>query len=112
MLKHIVLWRYADDLDEAENRENAIKIKAGVEELRYEVDGVVALDVHIQPLAMPGGSADMCLEGIFASRDAFRAFLAHPRYIRMREFIGDCTQDRMCMDFELPPTHVNHHTLL
>lgn len=100
MLKHIVLWKFADDDDEAKRRQNAITIKAGLEELRYEAEGIVSLEVHIAPLALPTCDADICLEAVFVSRDAFRAYLAHPRHVMVRDFITNCTEDRMCMDFE------------
>lgn len=101
MLKHIAMWKMSDDEEEAVMWENAIAIKTGFEELRYEVEGVVSLEVHITPENPREEDADICLEAVFVSKDAFRAYLLHPRHILLDKFVKGCTDSTMRMEFEV-----------
>lgn len=100
MFRHIAMWRFEDDDDPVLNRENAIKIKAGLEELVYEVHGLVLLDVHIDPAKTGTANADIFMESMFENRDAYKAYLEHPRRKAVAELIESCTEEFLCMDFE------------
>lgn len=97
MFRHVAMWRFSDEFTPGQLRESAIKIKAGLEELSYEVHGVLSIDVHIDPV---NDDADIMVDSSFDSREAFRAYLGHPRHKAMEKLIEACTEDCLSMDFE------------
>ena len=103
MFRHVVLWRFEDEDDSARNREHAIQIKAGLEELVYEVHGVRKIDVHIDPVRSGDAGADMFMDSLFENRAAYLAFLESPRYVAMRKLLDSCVGERLDMDFEEDP---------
>ena len=100
MLRHVTMWKFADDDDPGENRANAITIKAGLEELAYEVHGLVSIDVYIDPARTTVSNADILLDSRFESREAFESYLVHPRHLAVKKLIDACTEEKLCMDFE------------
>ena len=103
MFRHVVLWRFDDDSDDARNRELAIHVKAGLEEMAYEVHGLRTIDVHIDPARNGSSNADVFLDAVFEDRDVYRDFLESPRYIAIKKILDSCMEERMCMDFEEEP---------
>lgn len=100
MFRHVALWKFDDDSEPGRNRECAITVKAGLEELVYEVHGLLSVDVHIDPARTPTGNADILLDAAFENREAFRAFLDHPRRRAMLDIVAEWAEERLCMDFE------------
>jgi hypothetical protein len=97
------MWRFNDEFTPGQLRENAIKIKAGLEELAYEVHGVVSIDVHIDPVRSGDGGeadADIMADSCFEHRDAYGDYLEHPRHKAMEKLIEACAEQCLCMDFE------------
>ena len=100
MFRHVVMWKFDDEHTPGQLRENAIKIKAGLEELAYEVHGLVSIDVHIDPVRGGNSDADVMLDSCFENRDAFHAYLEHPRHKAVEKLIDACAEESLCMDFE------------
>ncbi len=101
MYRHVVLWKFDEGHTPGQLRENAIKIKAGLEELAYEVHGVASIDVRIDPVRDGGGDgADIMLESCFETRDAFRDYLRHPRHRAVEKLLDGCTRECLHLDFE------------
>lgn len=107
MFRHVALWKFADGDSPGLNRQNAIKIKALLEELVYEVHGLVRLDVYIDAVHSDLAKADIYMESVFESREAFRNYLEHPRRQAAAELIEDCTDEFLCMDFEEEEIEIN-----
>lgn len=107
MFRHVALWKFTDDCTPGERREEAIKIKAGLEELAYEVHGVLSIDVHIDPVREDNDEdedrpweADILADCRFENRDAFRAYLEHQRRKAVETLIEACAEQCLAMDFE------------
>ncbi len=102
MFRHVAMWKFNDEFTPGQLRENAIKIKAGLEELAYEVHGVVSIDVHIDPLR--GGDdeeeADIIVDSCFEHRDAYEDYLEHPRHKAMEKLVEACAGESLRMNFE------------
>lgn len=96
MLRHIVTWNYKDGFSEAENKENALKIKQGLEALIY-IGGVVEIQVHINALA--SSNKDIVLNSLFESEEALANYQVHPEHKKIGAFIGFATQNRACIDY-------------
>ncbi len=104
MFKHVAMWKFADVDDPGANRVNAINIKAALEELVYEVHGLLEVEVCIEPIdAHPdrSDSADIYMECLFENREAYDDFLKHPHLLAADKLIRFCTGERLAMTFEV-----------
>ena len=97
MVRHIVAWNYKEGFSEAENRENAQKIKSELENLPRLMGGIAELTVQIQPLASSGRA--ITLNSLFLNEDALQAYQVHPEHKRVGAFVSTVTQDRICLDY-------------
>jgi hypothetical protein len=93
----MVMWNFDESLTPEQKRENAVKIKTGLEEMRYCVEGVENVRVVIDPL--PSSNADLMLDSAFASEEALAAYRGHPEHRRVLEFINSCVSGRRCVDY-------------
>jgi hypothetical protein len=98
MVRHIVLWNYADGFTPEENTQNAQKMKSLLEELPGLIDGIVELKVQINPL--PLSNRDIMLDSLFESEEALAAYIVHPEHKRVGEFVRSVTKDRACIDYK------------
>ena len=97
MVRHIVAWNYKAGFSEAENRENAQKIKSELENLTRLIGGIVELTVQTQPLASSGRA--ITLNSLFLNEQALQAYQAHPEHKRVGVFVSAVTQERICLDY-------------
>jgi hypothetical protein len=98
MIRHIVLWNYADGNTPKQNKENAIKMKELREELPSMIDGIVEIKVRINE--MSGSNRDIMLDSLFESAEALAAYIEHPEHKRVGQFVRAVTKDRACIDYE------------
>jgi hypothetical protein len=97
MVRHIVLWNYADGFSPDENIHNAQKMKGLLEELPSLIDGIIELKVQINP--MSSSNRDIMLDSLFESEEALTAYIVHPEHKRVGEFVRSVTKDRACVDY-------------
>lgn len=97
MVRHIVTWNFKDGFTENENKENALKIKLSLESLAQVIDGIVELNVHIDPL--PSSNRDLILNSLFQSEEALSTYQTHPEHQKIGTFIGAVMQNRSCVDY-------------
>ena len=45
MIKHVIIWNYPEGMSETDRILNGQKIKAGLESLKGQIDGL--LDIHV-----------------------------------------------------------------
>ncbi|MCL2355831.1 MAG: Dabb family protein [Defluviitaleaceae bacterium] len=96
MLKHIVMWNYAENFSDAENAANAQKIKHDLEAL-VALDGVIEMKVRINEL--PYSNTDIMLDSTFESEEALNAYKIHPAHVAAAEFITTALKNRTCFDW-------------
>ncbi|WP_080875803.1 Dabb family protein [Oceanobacillus timonensis] len=99
MIKHIVQWNHGEHFSEAEKKANAEKIKSELESLKEMVDGVVSIQVIINPLAT--SDRDIILDSEFETEEALQQYQIHPEHVRVSNFVKECVQDRVCVDYQL-----------
>jgi len=97
MVRHIVTWNFKEGLSEAENKENAIKIKRDLEALLHRIDGIIEIKVHID--ALPSSNRDLMLNSLFESVEALASYQSHPKHKAVSEFVGSVMQNRACFDY-------------
>ena len=98
MVKHVILWKLKDDLDDPAAVKAAIK--AGLEGLKGVVPGRLDIAVHTGGLA--SSNADLMLDSSFESETALKGYAVHPAHVavasgKVRPFV----QTRLCLDYEV-----------
>lgn len=99
MIKHIVMWNFADQAEGADKAANLAKAQTDLLALRGLVPGMGTFEVAIgaEPLEH---SYDLVLYSEFDSVEALQAYATHPRHVAVAQFIGKVRTARACMDFE------------
>ena len=95
MIKHIVLLKINDD----ENKTNAKKIKALVEDLKNHikmVDIEVGLDIGFDKSA-----SDIAIYSVFENRKDLEVYATHPKHLEVIEFIKSVAIERRAVDYEV-----------
>jgi hypothetical protein len=101
MIRHIVAWDFREEFTEKENKEYAKEIKEELENLKNLIEGIVSIDVLTEP--MFSSDADILLDLVFVSDEAYKAYIAHPEHVRVgTNVVRPRTCNRKCFDY-----HVN-----
>lgn len=99
MIKHIVMWTFADfaeGADKATNLQIARDRLAGLEGL---VPGLLTLEPVI-PVDPFEHSYDLVLYSEFDSPEALKAYATHPDHVAVGSFIKSVVTSRVCVDYE------------
>ena len=98
MVKHVILWKLKDELDDPAAVKAAIK--AGLEGLQGVVPGL--LDIAVRTEGLASSNADLMLDSSFESEAALKGYAVHPAHVavangKVRPFV----QTRLCLDYEV-----------
>ncbi len=98
MVKHVILWKLKDGLDDPAAVKAAIK--AGLEGLKGVVPGLV--DIVVRTKGLASSNADLMLDSSFESEAALKGYAVHPAHVavasgKVRPFV----QTRLCLDYEV-----------
>ena len=97
MIRHVVAWDYREGFSDAENRENALRVKTEAEALIHSVEGIVEIKVHTDLLG--SSERDVVLSSLHESEEALAAYQAHPEHQKVAAFIGTVLGNRVCVDY-------------
>ncbi len=98
MVRHIVAWNFAEGNSLEENKRNAETIKRELENLKNLIDGIISIEVLINPLS--SSDSDLMLDSIFVDEEALKAYQVHPEHVRVgTEHVRPATCNRKCVDF-------------
>lgn len=100
MVKHIILWNLKDEFS-PEEKENIKKgIKAGLESLSGQIEGLVDIKVNTEGLST--STADLMLDSTFESEEALKFYASHPLHQEVANTkVRPFTKQRSCLDFEI-----------
>ena len=98
MVKHVILWKLKDGLEDPAAVKAAIK--AGLEGLKGVVPGL--LDIVVRTEGLASSNADLMLDSSFESEAALKGYAVHPAHVavasgKVRPFV----QTRLCLDYEV-----------
>ena len=97
MIRHIVSWNYKDEFTDEQNRENARKMKDGLERLKDIIDGVIEIAVRIDLLDT--SNRVVVMNSLFESEKHLADYQVHPEHVIVSNFIGTVMKDRTCVDY-------------
>ncbi len=99
MVKHIILWQLKDELTECEKHTVKAGIKAGLEDLMGQIEGLV--EIKVQSECLTSSNADVMLYSVFENEDALKAYAVHPAHVEVADTkVRPYTKTRLCLDFE------------
>lgn len=98
MVKHIVLWNFAESLTDAEKDEAGAKMKALLEPIRELVPG--AVEIQVLRNELPSSNRDVALVSVFETVEALSAYQNHPAHVEAGKYVRSVTCDRACIDYE------------
>lgn len=99
MVRHIVLWNFAEGLSDAQRAEAGAKMRALLEPIRELVPGAVEIRVLSNQLA--SSNRDIALVSTFETVEALSAYQNHPAHVEAGKYVRSVTCNRACMDYEL-----------
>lgn len=97
MVKHMILWKLKDEVQDKETVK--AEIKSGLEGLKGVVPGIVELVV--QTHGLPSSNADLLLDSSFVDEDALKGYATHPDHVAVaNERVRPYAEIRLCLDYE------------
>lgn len=97
MVKHIVMWNFAAELEEKQKEEAKVKIKLLLEPIKELVPG--AVDIQVICNELPGSNRDIALVSLFETEEALAVYQNHPAHVEAGKYIRSVTCNRACMDY-------------
>ncbi|MBQ8566620.1 MAG: Dabb family protein [Clostridia bacterium] len=98
MVKHMIVWKLKDDI---ENKEaTALNIKSALEGLVGKIDGLTKMEIIIDKL--PSSSGDIMMDSEFESNDALMAYQQHPLHVEIANgIVRPSVSARLSLDYEV-----------
>ncbi|CAL8976831.1 hypothetical protein PROP_02037 [Propionicimonas sp. T2.31MG-18] len=99
MIKHIVMWTFADEAGGAGKKANLETARDRLLGLRGLVPGLLTLEPVI-PVDPFEHSYDLVLYSEFTTPEALRDYATHPDHVAVGAFIRAAATTRVCVDYE------------
>ena len=100
MVKHINLWKYREDLTEAEKAAVRQDMKEAFEALPGKIPGMISCVIRTE--LGPKSNADCMMECTFESMEALEAYRTDPRHMEIAVTkVRPYTIDRLGVDYEV-----------
>ena len=99
MIKHIVMWNFAEEAEGADKATNLRTVRDALVALRTVVPGIINLEPVI-PTEPFEHSYDLVLYSEFETPAALKAYAEHPDHVAVAGFIGKVRSTRVCVDYE------------
>ncbi|CEA15528.1 MAG TPA: Dabb family protein [Fermentimonas caenicola] len=100
MVRHIVLFKLADEAEGRSKAENALIIKERLEELKNTIPVIRKIEVKINLSEASADNHDVILESEFDTLEDVRTYAVHPEHIKVGEFIAKVRTSRAAIDYE------------
>jgi ABC-type antimicrobial peptide transport system ATPase subunit len=96
MIKHIVMWKFKDGVGEADK----LEMKRRLEALKGVVPSLVDIEIGLNMAVCPP-AMDMVLCSEFQTMEDLKAYAAHPKHLKVVEFVKPLVCDRAVVDYEI-----------
>lgn len=96
MIKHIVMWKFKDEVSEADK----LEMKHQLESLKGVVPTLIDIEIGMD-LVGKEASKDMVLYSEFASMEDLAAYAGHSEHLKVVEFVKPLVSERAVVDYEV-----------
>jgi hypothetical protein len=100
MIKHIVLFKLADEAEGNPKAVNAAIIKQRLEALKDSIPEILKMGVSINHPDSPTGNHDIMLDSEFKNLDDLQTYIEHPEHQKVGGFIVKVRTERAAIDYE------------
>jgi len=101
MIKHIVFWNLADSAEGKSKAENALIIKAELENLISEIPELKKIEVGINHPDAPTGNYDVALYSEFDTMGDLDIYQHHPAHQQAAAYVKKVVTARVAVDYEV-----------
>ena len=98
MIRHIVMWKMKQELNQEEKENACQKIKTGLEGLRDVIPQIRDISVGIN--CNPKEIYDLVLYSVFDTLEDVKAYSAHEEHVKVAGFIQSVVESRCAVDYE------------
>lgn len=98
MVKHIVMFKFRDDVPAQLRAEASAAFKSGIEALPQVISEI--RDIHVGFNINENEQWDICLDSTFDTLDDVRTYAAHPAHKAVGKELMQHIAGRSCVDFE------------
>ncbi|MDR1851311.1 MAG: Dabb family protein [Propionibacteriaceae bacterium] len=98
MIKHVVLWKFADEADGHTKAENMAESKRRLDELAHLVPGIQ--DFQVGLAGELEHTHDQVLIVTLDSKESLTAYATHPRHVEYAAWLKQRVTQRDVLDFE------------
>lgn len=100
MIKHIVMWKFADFAQGLSREENVHKVKEMLEALPEKIDFIRDMQVHIN-VNPKEGMYDAVLISTFDNLEDVARYRVHPEHVKVSSYVALIKESRASVDYEL-----------
>lgn len=100
MVRHLVLFKLADEAEGKSRAENALWIKERLEALVEVIPVIRKMEVSVNHPDAPSGNHDVVLDSEFDTWGDLRACAIHPEHVKVAEYIAKVRTGRAAIDYE------------
>lgn len=98
MLKHILLWKFTEEIKEEKAKETYDLLKNRFEKLPGKIEGLQNLELGFD---VSGSGYDLALYAEFDDRKALAFYQQHPLHEEIKELAKDWVCGRAVVDYEV-----------
>ena len=98
MVKHMIIWKLKDELENKEER--AREIKTALEGLLGKIDGLTKMEIITDKL--PSSAGDIMMDSEFENNEALMAYQRHPLHQEVANgLVRPSVSQRLSLDYEV-----------
>ncbi len=100
MVRHLVLFKLAEEAEGNSKAVNALLIKERLEALKEVIPVIRKIEVWLNQSGAPVGNYDVILDAEFDSLEDLHLYAVHEEHLKVGEFISKVRTDRAAIDYE------------
>ena len=100
MVKHIVMFKFAEEVNGKSGRENAAAAKEMLEALQGVVPTLKASKISLNSEKATPANYELVLETEFDDMEGLSEYAVHPEHLKVVAFIKGVITARACVDYE------------
>lgn len=100
MIKHIVLFKLADEAEGKTKAENAVIIKEQLEALKGLIPEIQYISVEINHKNADKDNYDIILDSEFKNLEDLNTYAIHPEHLRVGDYVKKVRISRAAIDYE------------
>lgn len=100
MIKHIVMFKLAENALGKTAAENALTAKRMLDGFEKKIPSLKKIEIGINAADAPESNCELALVCDFDDIDGLNAYQVHPEHKKFGEFICQVRTSRACIDYE------------